>query len=158
MRSLYLLNLSGHQYAVWKDSVESVKDIAKIHRVPFSPPGIVGLSVVDKRSTALADLAALIGRPPFDIDFRGQLLLVAGQKSDSGFIVPAGISEISIPDGQRLAHWFQPGIALSPDGQALAFFTGDIPPPESRPYAITPQRLMLRHLSQLLLHTMLVMV
>ena len=84
MRSLYLLNLNGYQYAVWKDAVGSVREISTIHQLPFSPPGIAGIAVVDKTSTALADLAALIGLPPFERDSKGQLLLVAGQKNDAG--------------------------------------------------------------------------
>ncbi len=98
MRATYLLNLSGLKYAVWKDEVESVREIATIHQLPFSPPCIAGLAIIEKSSTALADLAALIGLPPFDRESRAQLLLVAGQKKDAGFIFSGEIQEISTPE------------------------------------------------------------
>jgi serine/threonine-protein kinase len=62
--------------------------------------------------------------------------------------LPVLNAEIVLPEGQRLTHGFMPGIAISPDGQMLAFFTGDTPAPELRPLAIEPQRLMVRPLSQ----------
>jgi serine/threonine protein kinase len=35
---------------------------------------------------------------------------------------PVGIrSEIQLPEGKRLTHWFRHGLAISPDGQTLAF-------------------------------------
>jgi serine/threonine-protein kinase len=38
---------------------------------------------------------------------------------------PVVNAEIALPEGQRLAHRFRPGLSLSPDGRALAFFTGE---------------------------------
>jgi serine/threonine protein kinase len=36
---------------------------------------------------------------------------------------PVVNAEIALPEGERLAHLFRPGLALSPDGRALAYFT-----------------------------------
>jgi chemotaxis signal transduction protein/nucleoid-associated protein YgaU len=97
MRAIYLLTFSDHHYAVWKDEVESVRKVETIHRLPFSPACIAGLAFIDKQSTALADLAVLIGLPPLDRNSQAQLMLIAGQKKDAGFVVSGDIVEISIP-------------------------------------------------------------
>ena len=36
-------------------------------------------------------------------------------------------SDISLPEGTRLAHYFLPGLAFSPDGQSIAFAAGVVP-------------------------------
>ncbi|MHC4220753.1 MAG: protein kinase domain-containing protein [Planctomycetota bacterium] len=38
---------------------------------------------------------------------------------------PVVNAEIALREGERLAHLFRPGLALSPDGRALAYFTGE---------------------------------
>ncbi|MEN8135512.1 MAG: chemotaxis protein CheW [Thermodesulfobacteriota bacterium] len=98
MRPIYLLTLNDLHYAVWKDEVESVRKIETIHRLPFSPACIAGLAFIDKQSTALADLAALIGLPPFAQDSHAQLIFVNSQKKGAAFVVSGDIAEISIPD------------------------------------------------------------
>jgi chemotaxis signal transduction protein/nucleoid-associated protein YgaU len=96
MRIIYLLTLHGRHYAVWKDEAEAVRKIESIHRLPFSPAGIVGLASIDKQSTALADLAALLGLSPFAPGGPARLLLVAGQRKDAGFVFNGELIEVSI--------------------------------------------------------------
>lgn len=37
---------------------------------------------------------------------------------------PVVNTQIMLPKGKHLAHFFRPGVALSPDGRAIAYFTG----------------------------------
>jgi chemotaxis signal transduction protein/nucleoid-associated protein YgaU len=97
MRTLYLIDLGGRQYGIWKDEVASVRDVRTIHRLPLSPACMAGISVVDNRSTALADLAVCIGLQPTAIAGGSRAIFVAGKDADSGFIIPDTLEEADIP-------------------------------------------------------------
>lgn len=96
MRSLYLFNIDGLQYGVWKDKVDLIRDIKNIHQLPFSPEYIAGLATIKEKKTALADLSLLLGLAPFDRGKSvGHALLLADQNSSTGFIVSGSIEEVS---------------------------------------------------------------
>lgn len=97
MRTLYLIDLGGMEYGIWKDDVRSVSDVPAVHRLPLSPECIAGISVLDGRSTALADLAVCIGLQPVPISEQGRVVFVAGKDTDSGFVVPGPLEEVDVP-------------------------------------------------------------
>lgn len=105
VRTLYLVNLGGAQYGIWKDEVCSVTEVETVHRIPLSPACIAGVSVIEGRSTALADLAVCIGLQPVNSARSGRVLLVEGRNLNSGFIVFGTIEEVDIPpDAIRPMH------------------------------------------------------
>lgn len=97
MRTLYLTNLGGMRYGIWKDEVRSVREAPPVHRLPLSPACVAGISVLDGRSTALADLAVCVGLRPPDQGGKGLVLFVAGKDADSAFIVPGPLAEAEVP-------------------------------------------------------------
>ena len=98
MRALYLVNLGGKRYGIWKHEVRSVSDVQTIHRLPLSPSFIAGITVLDGRSTTLLDLAACIGLPAMDTGQGGRVFFPEGQDAGAGFVVLSQVEEVSIPD------------------------------------------------------------
>jgi chemotaxis signal transduction protein len=98
MSAIYLLNCNGHRNVVRKEEVATVRKVETVHRLPFSPEYIVGLAIIDKRRTALADLAGLIGQPPFAGKYPARILFGAGQGEESGFIFAGDLTEIEIDE------------------------------------------------------------
>src|SRR5574341_587919 len=101
MRTRYLTNLGGMRFGIWKDEVRSVRDAQPVHRLPRSPACVACISVLDGRSTALADLAVCVGLRPPDQGGKGLVLFVAGKDADSAFIVPGPLAEAEVPSDAR---------------------------------------------------------
>ncbi|HWR72342.1 MAG TPA: chemotaxis protein CheW, partial [Nitrospirota bacterium] len=97
MRTLYLLNIDGNRYGIWKDEIASITDVQTVHRIPLSPDCIAGVSVIEGRSTALADLGACIGLRDHHVSGGVKAFFVAGKKSDSGFVISGEVKEMEVP-------------------------------------------------------------
>ncbi|MEN8258249.1 MAG: chemotaxis protein CheW, partial [Thermodesulfobacteriota bacterium] len=96
MQILYLLAIDGLRYGVWKDEIESVQRLETIHQIPFSPPHVSGMVMLDKRGTALVDLAFILGQQEFDRDGAGFFFQVAGQDLQTGFVVAEEMTELEV--------------------------------------------------------------
>jgi len=62
--------------------------------------------------------------------------------------LPVVEADIALPAGQRLAHRFAPGIAISPDGQSLAFCAGAPEEPDDTLNIYFTGQLMVRRVGQ----------
>lgn len=98
MSAIYLLTLSDQRFAVRKEDVAKAREIETVHRLPFSPEHIVGLTTIDKRRIALADLGALIGLPSFAGKYPARVIIGAGEGQESGFIFAGELAEIEIEE------------------------------------------------------------
>lgn len=85
---------------------------------------------VKEPESAAASSAGAKSRWVWPLATLALLLLVAGV----WFLRPKVIQEppptirfeVQLPEGERLAHMYQPGVALSPDGRLLAYVSGNV--------------------------------
>ncbi len=97
MRELLVIRVKGANYGIWKDAVQSVRDVQTLHRLPLSPACIAGMSIIDDRTVTLADLPACIGYASGDGEEHGCILMLSGQEKITGFLVNGDISSLPVP-------------------------------------------------------------
>jgi len=96
MRELLVFTLEGQRYGIWKDEVQSIRDVSLLHRIPLSPPCIAGMSIIDDRTVTLADFAVCLGHAPASDKGKGRILLMPGKEKVAGFVVNGDLASLSI--------------------------------------------------------------
>jgi chemotaxis signal transduction protein/nucleoid-associated protein YgaU len=96
MRELLLIAVDGRQYGIWKDEVQSVRDLQTLHRLPLSPVCVAGMSIIDNNTVMLADLPVCIGHAHAAKSGNGRILLLSVQGKVTGFIVNGEIGSLLV--------------------------------------------------------------
>lgn len=99
MKDLFLVSIGGIRYGVWKDEIQSVRNISALHRIPLSPAKIAGILIDDGKTVTLADLSECIGFANSTKNKEGSILLMEEGETVIGFAVSGEIDTLSIPQG-----------------------------------------------------------
>lgn len=104
MRELLLIQDRDRQYAVWREEIQSVREIQNLRRLPLSPACVAGVALIDGTTATLADLPACIGQCTDTSDTSDRrVLLLAGQDKPAGFVFTGKIDFLTAPDDAVLS-------------------------------------------------------
>ncbi len=87
MKKLLLVSLDNRRYGIWKDEVPLIKNVPSLSRLPFAPPHIAGLSIIEDRTMTLADLSVCVGHAPIERKGTKLALLKSETARLAGFVV-----------------------------------------------------------------------
>ncbi len=87
MKKLLLVSLDNRRYGIWKDEVPLMKNVPSLSRLPFAPPHIAGLSIIEERTMTLADLSVCVGHAPIERKGAKLALLKSETARLAGFVV-----------------------------------------------------------------------
>lgn len=97
MRELFLLNIGGMKYGVWKDEILSIKDLQTIQWLPPICRSIAGMSILEGRTLTPIDLAVCIGLSPVTGEGKSHILVLSEREKVAGFVVEGEIGHLTIP-------------------------------------------------------------
>ena len=97
-----MFSLRGNAFVVRKEEVESVAPGRRLHYLPLSPPHVVGMAIIEDRTTTIIDLGVCIGDLPLDSEDSGSYLLVAQGERKTGFRVEGSVETVDCPEDRVL--------------------------------------------------------
>jgi CheW-like protein len=89
--NLLYFRFGGAAYAIPLEAVADVAPAGPIHRVPLSPPAVLGLAERRGRPIAVIDLASLLDEPPGEARSAASLMRLADPWNGAAFLVRADV-------------------------------------------------------------------
>jgi chemotaxis signal transduction protein len=83
--------LGGAPYAIALEAIADVAPAGPIHRVPLSPPAILGLSEWRGRAIAVIDLPSLLDVPDAALRGTAHMMRLTGPLHGAALFVPAAV-------------------------------------------------------------------
>ncbi len=102
MKKILFIKLNNIKYGIWKDEILLIKNLEKIHTIPFMLKSISTICILDGKIVNLADLSYCLNGSP--INKKGPFSILVLSKTDKliGFIINDILEEIELDNSKTI--------------------------------------------------------
>ena len=96
MKEMLFIKLNNVKFGIWKDEILSIRNIKKIHKIPFMPESLSIMCILDDNIVNLAGLSNCLYGSPINREGPFSILVLSNTDKLIGFIINEILEEVEL--------------------------------------------------------------